>query len=212
MVQQQRSPFDQPIARTPPPRQQATNRGIGDIGQRLQPEPEVWRESDLFHVPQHGIAEGIDANGNGPAIIGIRFRTRSSATDVGVRSAGAFRLADLRPTPAVELNRIRALLSEGLLRDARTVIAEALRRFPDNEGLYALSTLTAPSKATRSAVTFPRRAEELRWLDEHRDRYKGRWVALLGNVLIASADTMKQLLDAVAAKNIEGSPLVHKVV
>lgn len=206
----QGSPFDQPIARSPPPRQQATDRGTGDIGQRLQPKPEVWRQSDLSHVPQHGIVQGIDSNAS--AIMGIRFRTRSSTTDVGVRSPGAFRLADLRPTPAVELNRIRALLSEGLLRDARTVIAEALGRFPDNEGLYALSKLTAPSKATRSAVTFPRRAEELRWLDEHRDRYKGRWVALLGNVLIASADTMKQLLDAVAAKNIEGSPLVHKVV
>ncbi len=208
MAQQQRSPFDQQIPRIPPPRQQANNRGIGDIGQRLQPKLEVWPESD--HVLQHGIVEGIDANAS--AIMGIRFRTFSSVTEADVWSAGAFAFADLRPTPAVDLNRIRALLSEGLLRDARTVVAEALRRFPNNEALYALSKLTAPSKAIRSAVRFPRREEELRWLDEHRELYKGRWVALLGNELIASADTMKQLLDAVAAKNIEGSPLIHKVV
>jgi len=128
-----------------------------------------------------------------------------------VWSAGAFAFADLRPTPAVDLNRIRALLSEGLLHDAHTV-TRALRRFPNNEALYALSKLTAPSKAIRSAVQFPRREEELRWIDEHREQYEGRWVALLGNELIASAGTMKQLLDAVAAKNIEGSPLIHKVV
>lgn len=210
MVQQQSSPFDQQITHIPPPRQQATNRGIGDISQRLQPKPEVWEESDLFHVPRHGIVEGIDANAS--ATMGIRFQTFSSPAEAGVRSAGAFTFADLPPTPAVELNRIRALLSEGLLRDARTVVAEAQRRFPNNEALYALSKLTAPSKATRSAVRFPRREEELRWLDKHREQYKGRWVALLGNELIASADTMKQLLDAVTAKNIEGSPLIHKVV
>jgi hypothetical protein len=208
MAQQQRSRFDKQIARIPPPPQQATNRVIGDIGQRLQPKPEVWRES--HHVPRHGIVEGIDANAS--AMMGIRFRTFSSAAEAGVRPAGLFMFADLRPTPAVELNRIRALLSEGLLRDARTVVAEALRRFPNNEALYALSKLTAPSKAALSAVRFPRREDELRWLEEHRNQYKRRWVALLGNELIASADTMKQLLDAVAAKNIEGSPLIHKVV
>lgn len=211
MAQQQSSRFDQQIARMPPPRQQATNRVIGDIGQRLQPKPEVWRESD--HVPQHGIAEGIDANTSAASVMMEKgVRAFSLAAEAGVGSAGLFTFADLPPTPAVDLNRVRALLSEGLLRDARAVVAETLRRFPNNEALYALSKLTAPSKATRSAVRFPRREEELRWLDEHRDQYKGRWVALLGNELIASADTMKQLLDAVAAKNIEGSPLIHKVV
>ena len=207
MVQQQRSPFDQQTSRIPPPRQQANNRGIGDIGQRLQPNQEVWPESD--DVPQHGIVEGIDANA--PSIIG-GFQTFSSPGEDNVWSAGAFAFADLRPTPAGDLNRIRTLLSEGLLRDAHTVVTEALRRFPNNEALYALSKLTAPSKAIRSAVRFPRRVEELRWIDEHREQYKGRWVALLGNELIASAGTMKQLLDAVATKNIEGSPLIHKVV
>jgi hypothetical protein len=117
----------------------------------------------------------------------------------------------MRLTATQELDRIRSLLAEGLLREARVVIGEALKKFPTDESLFALSKLTALQKAVRVEERFPSRHREFQWLDEHHSQYKGKWVALLDKNLVASGDTMKQVLDAVSAARLEGTPLIHKV-
>lgn len=118
---------------------------------------------------------------------------------------------DVQATPAQELAAIRELLSQGQLKDARVLIERARKQFPENEELHALHKITAPRRAARSPVTHPPRDREVRWLAEHRHDYKGRWVALNGRELLAVAETMKQLLSALSALEVQGSPLIHKV-
>lgn len=199
--------FDQPVVRPPVSWRAVRGVGMTEIGPSSKPKPDVEERSGVYLVARYPIVEAINANSSATAKRDFLWHG-----EVGVapsRYVGT--LSDMRPTATLELERIRTLLSKGLLRDARSSISEALKKFPRDESLYALAGLAAPRKATRIAVRFPRRDQEFGWLDEHREGYKGKWVALLGNDLIASADTMKQVLDAVAQKNIEGAPLVHKV-
>jgi hypothetical protein len=65
--------------------------------------------------------------------------------------------------------------------------------------------------STPLRTRFPRRDQEFRWLKANREQYKGKWVALFGANLIATGDSMKEVLDAVKAQQIVGTPLVHKV-
>lgn len=205
MTTQQHLAFDQPIARPPRARHAVRERGMTDIGQSAESKVHAW--GTVYRATRHPIVEAMNANA--PSAKKIGSQSIGEVAAVSSRYVGTF--SDMRPTSALDLDRIRTLLSKGLLRDARSVVAEALKKFPRDESLYALARLTAPQKATRLAARFPRRDQEFRWLDEHRDDYKGKWVALLGNNLIASANTMKQVLDAVAEKHVEGTPLVHKV-
>lgn len=200
------STFEQAPPRLGPPQHSTLgDGGMSNFWRIPQSTREAGPRSNVYHVSHHGIADGIDANA---ATVTIRFQTLTGAA---APSRYVQTFADILPRPTLELGRIRTLLSEGLLREARAVIAEALKRFPSDESLFALSKLTALQKATRVAEKFQPRNQEFQWLDEHRDAYKGKWVALLGNEMVASGDTMKQVLDAMATAGVRGNPLVHKV-
>lgn len=198
--------FDQP-----PPHIAARQRittlsgGIAEFGPLRQSERDAVPASNELLPTQQGITESIDAN---TAAVAIRFQTLS--TPFGA-SHHAATFGDMLPKPTLELERIRDFLAEGLFNDARAAIAQARKVFPSDESLAALSKLTALQSATRVATQFQSKQQEFRWLEEHRTEYLGRWVALRGHELLASGETMKQVLDAIAAKGIDGAPLIHKV-
>lgn len=57
--------------------------------------------------------------------------------------------------------------------------------------------------------TRKRFADESQWVEQHRSEFAGKWVALLGNELLASADLASDVFQAVA--DIHPIPLVIRI-
>jgi hypothetical protein len=108
--------------------------------------------------------------------------------------------------------RIRALVEEGRVREARALVKEALRESPSEPGVTGWSEVLAPAKIlqTRSATDFDRSAEIL-WLEEHADEYRGQWVALLRNELLAHADTLEELTTKLETVPRDARALLHRI-
>ena len=82
--------------------------------------------------------------------------------------------------------RIRDLVERDRVTGARKLILEALERFPDHPKLISWQKALSPAKVIQ--VGGPRdrdRTPEFRWLDAHGPEYKGEWVAVLGDRLLA---------------------------
>jgi len=54
------------------------------------------------------------------------------------------------------------------------------------------------------------RTEEFRWLAQHRDEYRDRWVAVRGKDLVASAESLKELRQILRDREFEIPPLIHR--
>ena len=67
-------------------------------------------------------------------------------------------------------------------------------------------TAEATPNRGRSARDF---GEEMRWLSENRHRFRGMWVAVLGNNLLASGPTAKEVYSKAANQPLP--PLVVRV-
>lgn len=102
---------------------------------------------------------------------------------------------------------IRAMLEQGRIREAQSLYEFAKDRVQDPKIHEALS----PPRVKPSSKMDVDRSAEFRWLNLNSVRFRGRWVALLGDQLVASADTLKELLAGLKGLRLEGKPLVHHV-
>ena len=82
------------------------------------------------------------------------------------------------------------------------------------KALLKLSAAGAPgrgSKAPEVRLTKPvERSREVRWVSEHREQYRGQWVALAGNRLIAAGVTAKEVFVAARRAGVPRA-LIHRV-
>lgn len=108
--------------------------------------------------------------------------------------------------------RIQTLVEEGRIREARALVKEALRESPLEPGVLSWSEVLAPAKIlpARSVVDFDRSAEIL-WLEEHADEYRGQWVALLRNELLAHAATLEELTTKLETVSRDARALLHRI-
>jgi hypothetical protein len=102
---------------------------------------------------------------------------------------------------------IRLLLEQGRILEAQRLFEFAKDRIQDPKIHKAL----APPRIKTSSKRDVDRSAEFRWLDLNSARFRGKWVALLGERLVASADTLKELLAQIKAAPQESKPLVHHV-
>jgi hypothetical protein len=119
-----------------------------------------------------------------------------------------------RETPEDErsyVERIQDLLEEGNLSSARALVHEALERGADEEGLSLLQEILAPPRITRSQETDADRAPELRWLDANWTAYRGEWVALEGERLLAHSPDLSQVVAVLREAKPQRSPLLHHI-
>lgn len=106
---------------------------------------------------------------------------------------------------------LRSLIAEGRITAARALLAVALAQGRNDTALSALRELLAPPRVTRSPAKGVDRSAEFHWLREHWRDYRGQWVAVSGNDLIAQADSLKQLLTALKQADPERRPLIYRV-
>jgi len=117
------------------------------------------------------------------------------------------------PTPA-EFDRVLELAFEFNLVDlARDFVQDAVSRYPRAAKVRHWATVLKPPAVrtvSRRVTTPHRRRAETDWLHKHADRYRGKWVVLLGGKLIASGKDLKAALRS-ARKRAPDAPLVHFV-
>lgn len=110
-----------------------------------------------------------------------------------------------------DVRRIRELVAQERLLEARKLLEEALREDEDNPELLGLQIVLAPPTVTRVDLTDQDRTEELQWIAAHAKEYRGKWIAVLGDTLVAHAPSLKELRAELQELPDNGTPLIHRI-
>ncbi len=115
----------------------------------------------------------------------------------------------MRPEGVFE--RLRQLLEEGQIGEARRLTAEAVHRFPQHPRIRLAKRVLNDGRATANPWIQDTAAAEIAWLDDPPAVARGKWVALIGGELVGMADSAEELVDSLAAKNLSQLPVVQYV-
>jgi len=105
--------------------------------------------------------------------------------------------------------RIRSLVEEGRILEARDLLKTAGDQVPADSNLRRI---LGPPRVSKSNVRDVDRSPEFLWLKKHAHEYQGKWVALLGENLVASSEALKELLAQLDTLHLEGKPLLHHLI
>jgi len=113
--------------------------------------------------------------------------------------------------PASYVTRIREHFQREEVGAARRVLAEALRAGVDEPGLANWEKLLAPGKVLGYHPAEPDSDlhAEVHWLDQHGQEYRGQWVAVIGEKMLAHAETLEELRSDLSKLALTTRPLVH---
>lgn len=108
---------------------------------------------------------------------------------------------------------IRSLLESGQVSAARRLIEVALREGEITPALEKWRQALAPPRflGSKPGPSGPDRSQVARWLAEHAQDYQGRWVAIEGDRLLASSESLKDLQVRLAQIDPTPTPLFHWV-
>ena len=105
--------------------------------------------------------------------------------------------------------RIRNLLENERVSEARRVLDEALVNQPKDEELQRLRTVLAPPKVRRSGALDADRTKDFQWLAENGAKHRGSWVAIHQGELVSEATSLDELLERVSTLVLARAPLLH---
>lgn len=139
------------------------------------------------------------------------LRSESSGADVVRRPgmAGARRSSNDEMSALLTLRR---LVQDDRLELARELLRVEIQRFGMNPALELMWKLLSPPELRVTKFVDRSRAEEFGWIRSNRTHFRGRWVALDGGELIASAASLRELRAALTREQVARNPLVHRVV
>ncbi len=109
------------------------------------------------------------------------------------------------------VHTIEILLDEEQFAAAQRMAARAADSFADHPWLAKAHRVLNPKRVTSHPARGSDRKKEFDWLRRNSGAYRGKWVALLGDQLIASSDAAGDVLREIRARNLEARPLVHRV-
>lgn len=105
--------------------------------------------------------------------------------------------------------RIRELIEQDHVAGARKLLAEALERGEQEKDLLLLQRVLGPAKFLGfSDELDPDRTPELDWLRAHRQDYRGQWVALAEDRLLAHSADIREVDSAVKTMTLSRRPLL----
>ena len=108
--------------------------------------------------------------------------------------------------------RIRDLVERNRIAAARALVAEAEAKGAREEGLEKWREVLAPAKILGVGLIereSDRRREEL-WIERNAETYRGRWVALEGDTLLAHAATFTELAEKIDNSGPARNPLAFR--
>ncbi len=116
----------------------------------------------------------------------------------------------IEPDEGVFINEIRELVSENRIHSARQKLNEGLKIYPDSKKLLKCYEVLRPPKIISNSLPAGKnRKKERQWLKKHSDEYKGNWVALYDDILIAKHPDLKQVLKKAKKKYQLNDILLH---
>jgi len=113
--------------------------------------------------------------------------------------------------PQVLVERIKTLLARQEFLAAQQAAVRAAEEFPDEPWLQKAKRVLHPTRVASTPATGPERTRELEWLRRNGSAYRGKWVALLGDDLIAAGGDFDTVWREVQARPLKGKPLVHRI-
>ncbi len=115
--------------------------------------------------------------------------------------------------PSVFLENAKRLLNSQRIQDARDTLQRGAELHPNDKKIAHLLRAISPGRVTMVEGTAPDRSREAAWIRRHGDKYRGQWVAVNGDDLVATATSLNTLLEKLKRRNGKGnSPLVHYFV
>ena len=116
-------------------------------------------------------------------------------------------------TPEELIETIGQLLDEEKLVAAQRAAARAVELFKDHPWIRRANKVLNPSRVCVEPRPQPdrNRKKEIDWLHHNSDQFRGRWVALLEDRLVASANSFEDLLAALTDGDLESHPLIHHI-
>ena len=103
-----------------------------------------------------------------------------------------------RPDPADKpfmlLERVGHLLGTEQIQAARDLLQLGTITYPGDRKIQDLLRAITPGRIKRIPGTAPSRRKELDWIQRYGHGYRGLWVAISGDRLVASASTLASLL------------------
>ena len=115
--------------------------------------------------------------------------------------------------PFVFLENAKRLLNSQRIQDARDTLQRGADLHPKDKKIAHLLRAISPGRVTTVEGTAPDRSREAAWIRRHGDKYRGQWVAVNGDDLVATAPSLNTLLEKLKRRNGKGnSPLIHYFV
>jgi hypothetical protein len=145
-----------------------------------------------------------------------RLSAARAALEEGRDAEGATEIraaVALDPALGIVHRAIDITIEFNLIHVARDLLQEGLARYPRDAKLKRWATVLAPPlvrPTSRMAVRGRSREDEMAWLRQHADEYRGQWVVLLGKELLGAGRDLKAALRRIQHR-LADAPLVHFV-
>ena len=92
------------------------------------------------------------------------------------------------------IKRVRCLLDQHKIREARRTLEIGSSRDPANRQIASLLRAISPGRVSSIGRTLSGRERETVWIKRHGHEYRGKWVAFEEDRLVAFAATLSELL------------------
>jgi hypothetical protein len=102
-------------------------------------------------------------------------------------------------------------LESGQLAAAAALLEKAPAHVSNDPLVVKMRATLAPPSVRPCDESDRDRSAEYGWLRTHAAHYRGLWVALDGDLLVASAPTLRQLREEMSAMPLTRAPLLHRV-
>jgi hypothetical protein len=123
------------------------------------------------------------------------------------------RNTDLDPVLEEDIRRLKRLIEESDVEEARRLSRELASRWPQSETIQHFARVLQPPRVIPSAPGPRSRsfAADRAWLKEHAREYPGCWIATLGDRLIAAHPNVNSVIESVekAVDLTRELPLLH---
>lgn len=108
-------------------------------------------------------------------------------------------------------SQIQKLVEEDRVAAARKLVEEALRTSPNDPTLLSWKEILAPGRVFGRRPVNLEDAAEHQWFTSHAGHYRGQWVAVLGEELLAHAPTLQELSTKLKKLAPRSLPVVHHI-
>ncbi len=138
----------------------------------------------------------------------LHAKQPTESSHAGSRSTRS--ISDREPSADSLLSEIRQLLEAGEIRTAKRLASKAVRRHPEHAEIGDLHRTLNEGRSSARPGTGRDLRPEYAWLRDPPKQYRGRWVALIGEAIVGSAESLEELLASLPPQ-LDQTPLAIQI-